>query len=618
MPSLRATSTAAPRRSRAWRASLAAALLLATTSPALRAQPVPTTPAHQAEPEAATGATAQALVTARRHMVVAAHPLAAAAGREMLRTGGSAIDAAIATLLVLGLVEPQSSGLGGGALLLHWDVRVRRLTSLDGRETAPAAARPDRFSRGGRPMPFDMAVRSGLSVGVPGLVHLMEEAHRRHGRLSWPVLFEPAVRIAQQGFAVSPRLAALLMAETPERFSPAARRHFFPDGRKPLAAGHLLRNPDYALTLRSLARDGAAAFHTGPIAEAIVAAVTTADQGPGDLTAADLAGYRTIERQPVCAPYRGHAVCGFGPPSSGGIAVGQALMLVEGFDLGRGSEAAMNAPALHLIGEALKLAFADRNWWVADPDYVAVPAGLLDPDYLSERRLLVSATSAIGRPYPGLPPGRRAALDVGDGQAEAAGTTHVSIVDGDGNAVSVTATIEGAFGSRLWAAGFLLNNQLTDFSPRPRDGEGRPVANRVEAGKRPRSSMSPTIVLDQTGEPVIVTGSPGGSRIIPYVVKTLVAMIDWELDAARAAALPNLAADGRRLVLEAPGATLRDMVSRPRAWLATLGSMVRLKALGQDVRLEPMTSGVHTVRRRPDRMLDGGADPRREGRAMGD
>lgn len=620
MPSPRATSTAAPRRRRArCIASLAAALVLAPWPPAaLRAQPAPPTPASQAEPEAATGTAARPLVTARRHLVVAAHPLAAAAGREMLRAGGSAMDAAVATLLVLGLVEPQSSGLGGGALLLHWDARTRHLTGLDGRETAPAGARPDRFIRGGRPMPFDAAARSGLSVGVPGLVRLMEEAHRRHGRLPWRALFEPALRLAEQGFAVSPRLSALLAAETPERFSPAARRHFFPDGRKPLGTGHLLRDPDYAATLRSLAGQGAEALHSGRIAAAIVAAVAAAQPTPGDLTAADLARYRTIEREPVCAPFRGRSVCGFGPPSSGGIAVGQALMLIEDFDLGRGPQAVMGAPALHLVGEALKLAFADRNWWVADPDHVPVPGGLLDPAYIAERRLLISATGTMQRPYPGMPPGRRAALLVGDGEAEAAGTTHVSIVDGDGSAVSVTATIEGAFGSRLRAAGFLLNNQLTDFSARPRDGEGRPIANRVEAGKRPRSSMSPTIVLDGSGEPVIVTGSPGGSRIIPYVVKTLVAMIDWELDPAAAAALPNMAVDGRRLVLEEPGASFRDMVSRPWASLATLGRMVRLKALGQEVRLEPMTSGVHTIRRRPDRMLEGGADPRREGRALGD
>lgn len=593
---------------------VSAGLVLPPTLPAA-AQPTPS----RSQPEAATGLAAKPLVVAERHMVVAASPLAAEAGREVLREGGSAADAVIATLLVLGIVEPQSSGLGGGGLIMHWDAASRGLSTFDGRETAPAAARPDRFLRDGQPLAFDVAVRSGLAVGVPGLARLLHALHGRHGRLPWPRLVEPALRLAETGFPMSPRLVGLLAGEGPARFSAAARRHYFDADGRPRAVGTRLANPELAVTLRRLAAEGPDALHTGPIAAEIVAAVTGAPFARGDMTLADLASFRVVERPPVCAPYRALSVCGFGPPSSGGIAVGQTLALLEGRDLGRGPAAAMNAPALHLVAEALKLAFADRNWWVADPDHIAVPSGLLDAAYLAERRLLLSPGRVMARPFPGLPPGRKAAsLNGGDETLEAAGTTHVSIVDGAGNAVSATSTIEGAFGSRLWAAGFLLNNQMTDFSFRPRDRDGRAIANRVEGGKRPRSSMSPTIVLDAGGRPVIVTGSPGGSRIIPYVVKGLVAMIDWELDPAAAAALPNLAVDGNRIVLEAQGSSLGDALARSRAWLATLDRMVALKALGQEVRLDAMTSGLHSIRRRPDGRLEGGADPRREGSALGD
>ena len=569
------------------------------------------------QPEAATGFVAKPLVVAERSMVVAAHPVAAEAGREILRAGGTAADAAIATLLVLGLVEPQSSGLGGGAFWLDWNAGSRRLTTWDGRETAPAAARPDRFLRNGRPMPFDRAVRSGLSVGTPGAVRLMEGVHGKHGALPWSRLFAPAIRVAMTGFAVSPRLHALLEAETASRFSDHARRYFFDANGRPWPVGHMLRNPQYAATLERIAREGPASFYTGAIAEEIVAAVARAQPDPGDLSVADLAGYRAIERPAVCAPYRGFDVCGMGPPSSGAITVGQALMLLDGFDLGRGA-ASVNPGTTHLIAEALKLGFADRDWYLADPDHVAPPTGLLDRAYMSERRRLISPTATMARPYPGIPPGVTA-LDLGtDETREIAGTTHVSIVDAQGNAVSVTATIEAGFGSRLWAAGFLLNNQMTDFSFRPVDANGRAIANRVGPGKRPRSSMSPTIVLDAAGAPIIVTGSPGGSRIIPYVVKTLVAMIDGERDAAAAAALPNMATQGRTLLLETPGTTVGEALVQPRRWYGTLHAMIGATALGQTVRLDAMTSGVHTIARRRDGRLEGGADPRREGVALAD
>ena len=601
------TAARAPRLSPRTLAALA--LLLATACS--------DTAPSRTQPEGATGTSAKAVVVAERSMVVAAHPVAAEVGREILRAGGTAADAAIATLLVLGLVEPQSSGLGGGAFLLDWNAGTRKLTTWDGRETAPSTARPDRFLRNGRPMPFDRAVRSGLSVGAPGAVRLMESVHGKHGALPWSRLFEPAIRVATAGFAVSPRLHALLAAETTPRFAEGARRYFFDANGRAWPVGYVLRNPQYAATLERIAREGAAAFYTGAIAEEIVAAVARAQPDPGDLSVADLAAYRVLERPAVCAPYRGLEVCGMGPPSSGAITVGQALMLLDGFDLGRGA-AAVNPGTTHLMAEALKLGFADRDWYLADPGHVAPPTGLLDRAYMNERRRLISPTATMARPYPGIPPGVTA-LELGtDETREMAGTTHVSIVDAQGNAVSVTATIEAGFGSRLWAAGFLLNNQMTDFSFRPVDADGRAIANRVGPGKRPRSSMSPTIVFDQAGAPLIVTGSPGGARIIPYVVKTLVAMIDGERDAAAAAALPNIATQGRTLVLESPGTTVGEALAQPRRWFGALHAMIGAKALGQTVRWDAMTSGVLTVARRRDGRLDGGADPRREGVALGD
>jgi len=556
--------------------------------------------------------------TAQRHMVVAANPYAAEAGREVLRAGGSAVDAAIAVQLVLGLVEPQSSGLGGGAFLLHWDAATRTLASYDGREAAPAAARPHRFLRNGRPLPFREAMRSGLAVGVPGVVRLLELAHRAHGRLPWSGLFAPAIRLAESGFRVSPRLHALLAMEGADAFSPAARAYFFDGERKAWPVGHVLRNPDYARTLRRLAADGPEAFYTGPIAEAIVAAVAGAARSPGDMTLDDLAAYAAKQRPVVCAPYRGSRICSMGPPSSGGIAVGQALMLLEGFDLGRSPSSALAPGAVHLAGEALRLAFADRNWHVADSDFVAVPAGLLAPAYIDERRRLIDPERTLKRTYPGLPPGAARLARGHDASAEAAGTSHIAIVDGTGNAVSMTATIEAGFGSGLFAAGFLLNNQMTDFSFRPLDGDGRPIANRVEGGKRPRSSMAPTIVLDAGGDPWIVAGSPGGGRIIPYVLKSLIALIDWKLDPQAAADLPNFASTSETLEIEAPPLSLENLVWRWREAAAAIRLAIGVRALGRPTRFDEMTSGSHIIVRRRDGILEGGADRRREGVVRGD
>lgn len=539
---------------------------------------------------------------ATRHMVAAAHPLAAEAGRAVLRRGGAAIDAAIAVQAVLGLIEPQSSGIGGGAFLLHWDAATRVLSAWDGRETAPRAAGPDLFLRpDGSPMGFHEAAVGGRAVGVPGVVAMLEAVHRRHGRLPWGDLFAPAVALAEEGFPVSPRLAAAIAADR-ERLArdPAARAYFFlPDG-SPLPAGHRLRNPAYAETLRAIARDGAAALREGPIADAILAAVRGASWNPGLLSLDDLRTYAPREREPVCILYRVWRVCGMGPPSSGGVAVGQILGLLAHTHLGtlnpRGADAA------HWLIEAGRLAFADRNLFLADSDFVRVPVrGLLDPAYLTVRAQAIDPARAAETVRPGNPPWREGGL-APDDTAREFGTSHLAIVDASGNAVAMTTTIEDAFGARVMAAGFLLNNQLTDFSFRP-EIDGRPVANRVEGGKRPRSSMAPTMVFDPQGELRVVLGSPGGARIIGYVAQTLVAILDWAMDSQAAIDLPRIVTVGQGAELEAGTEAER---------LAPL-----LEARGHRVTVRALASGLQAIVISA-RGLEGGADRRREGVALGD
>ncbi len=572
------------------RALAAAAVLLLAAC----ATPVPG-PTRDA-PEAASGWTARAPVTADRFMVVAAHPLAAEAGRAVLARGGAAIDAAIAVQAVLTLVEPQSSGLGGGAFLLHWDA-ARGAVAWDGRETAPAAATPDRFlGPDGAPLPFMDAVVGGLSVGVPGVLRMLEAAHAEHGRLLWAELFDPAIALAEEGFPVGPRLHALISADARLLDQPAARAYFAtPDGA-PLPVGHRLRNPALAETLRAVARHGADALHQGPLAEALVATVRTAES-PGDMTLADLRDYRPVRRQPVCAPYRVWTVCGMGPPSSGGIAVGQMLGMLQRFDL---PALAPDAPQVaHLLAEAGRLAFADRNAYVADADFVDVPVeGLLDAAYLAARSLHIDPARAASDAEPGQPVGM---VRLAEGAAwDRPSTSQVSIVDARGNAVSMTSSIESAFGSRLMVGGFLLNNQLTDFSFRPAVDD-RPVANRVEPGKRPRSSMSPTLVFGPDGRLEAVAGSPGGANIIGYVARALVGMLDHGLNPQAAASLPH--------------AVNRD---QPRTDAETPALAAALEARGHTVRVTDMTSGLHLITIAPNGRLTGGADPRREGVAMGE
>jgi gamma-glutamyltranspeptidase/glutathione hydrolase len=492
-------------------------------------------------------------------MVAAAHPQAVEAGYQVLKRGGSALDAAVAVQMVLGLVEPESSGIGGGAFLLHWNEKDKKLRSYDGRETAPAAARSDLFFDANRkPLEFRQAVESGRSVGVPGVLRMLELAHKRHGRLPWAELFEPAIALAEQGFTASPRLRMLMERE---RFQVA------------------LKNPQYAATLRTIAREGADAFYRGTLTADMVRAVRMHAK-PGAIAAQDFADYRAIERDPACATYRVWRICSMGPPSSGGVAVLQILGILERTHFARAP--AQSAQAVHDFAEAGRLAYADRAKYLGDPDFVSVPvAALLKPSYLAKRAKLIGEKSMRLAPA---------------GDPEAFGTSHVSIVDAGGNAIALTTTIEATFGSRILVRGFLLNNQLTDFDFTP----GSP--NEVAPRKRPRSSMAPTMVF--TGERLdLVIGSPGGPNIINYVAKALVGVLDWKLDLQSAVALPNFGSrNGPTLIERGSGYEKLD---------------ADLAARGHEVQLLELTSGLHGIERVPGGWR-GAADPRREGVAKGD
>jgi gamma-glutamyltranspeptidase/glutathione hydrolase len=564
--------------------------------------------AQNQAPELPSGWTPKKTVVSKHDMVAAANPLAVEAGFQILREGGSAVDAAVAVQMVLNLVEPQSSGIGGGAFMLFHNGRTRLLTAYDGREIAPAAAKPDRFlGPDGKPLQFYDAVVGGKSVGVPGTLRLLELAHRQYGRLPWAKLFEPAIELAQRGFAVSPRLHIAISGEkylVQER----ARAYFFNADGSPLAVGQTLKNPTFAATLTRIAAEGADAFYKGEIARDIVETVRAHPTNPGDMTEADLAAYRAKVREPVCGIYRAYKVCGMPLPSSGGMTVLQILGVLEPFDmraLGAGS-----LMSVHLFSEAGRLAYADRNQYFADPDFVTPPPGLIDPAYLRQRSALIKLDASMGRAKAGLPevvPDARrkaARVDFGaDNALEFPSTSHISIVDRYGNALAMTTTIEDAFGSRLMTkSGFLLNNELTDFSFAPVD-DGKPVANRVEAGKRPRSSMAPTVVYDAKGQVYIVAGSPGGSAIINYVAKTLVGMLDWSLDPQAAIDLPNVGSRNGPTELEKN--------------TAAVALEPKLKALGHETRVMEHTSGLQAIVRTRNGWI-GGADPRREGVAKGD
>jgi gamma-glutamyltranspeptidase/glutathione hydrolase len=552
--------------------------------------------AQALQPEGASGFTPQPAASGKDYMAVTANPHATEAAIEILQLGGNALDAAIAAQWVLNLVEPQSSGIGGGGFLLHWNATSRELNAWDGRETAPRNL-PGEFGRrsDGSPVPFLELLAGGQAVGVPGLVAMLEASHRRHGKLRWERLLAPAIRLAENGFAISPRLHTLLRDDPLLRQDPAARAMYFEADGQPLAVGSLLRNPELAAVLRRLAKEGSHALHRGLLAERIVAEV---GKRGGRLTLDDLRDYRPRQREAVCGTYRRWRICGMPPPSSGGITILQILGLVERSGLAPGHPG--RPEAIHDFSEAGRLAFADRARFLGDPEFVKVPTKqLLAPAYLDRRALLMNPGKAMGK----APPGELASVTrQADGDApELPATTHLSIVDQAGNAVALTSSIEAVFGSRIQVEGFLLNNQLTDFSLL-RESTGLPVANRAEAGKRPLSSMSPTLVFDASGRLLAVLGSPGGSRIINYVARTLLALLDGDMEVAAALQLGHVGNRNGDTEVEL------DRVD--------IGTRRQLEALGHRVRELDMTSGLHVIVRR-NGIWTGAADPRREGQARG-
>jgi gamma-glutamyltranspeptidase/glutathione hydrolase len=590
--------------------SLSSLILLAACAPVVP-QPTPV------QPELASEITAKPGWAYARQAVAAANPLATQAGQQILRAGGSAVDAAIAVQMVLGLVEPQSSGIGGGAFLMYFD--GQKVTAHDGRETAPASAKPSLFLQAnGQPLAYEDAVLSGRSVGVPGAVRMLEDAHRQHGVLPWARLFEQAIALAEQGFQVSPRLNSLLQADPHLRKDPLALRFFYDAQGQAWPPGHVLCNPEYAHVLRRISSQGSRALLEGPVAQAIVDR-TALPPHPGSLSLQDLRNYQSRDRQALCFDHtvlkRAYQLCGFPPPSSGHLAIGQILGLL-GNTLAQGSEFANGLPApdfVHRYTQASQLAFADRAQYVADPDFVLPPAGdwgsLLAPDYLRERSQLIGAQS-MRKVQAGQPGGVKSSYAPMPTQNEY-GTSHISVVDAQGRVVAMTTTVEAAFGSRRMVTtdasrpgGFLLNNQLTDFSFMPADAQGQPIANRVEPGKRPRSAMSPTLVFDKTTGQVLMTGgSPGGALIIHFTAKLLVGTLHWQLTTQEAINLPNFGALN--------GPTLLETKRFPALTLQAL------KARGHEVMEIDMTSGLQAIEKTPQGWF-GGADPRREGIVLGD
>ena len=605
-------------------AALLAAVLIACGTP----NPVST--AATAQPEGSSGYTAKPGWATTKFAVAAANPLATDAGYQILKAGGSAIDAAIAVQMVLTLVEPQSSGIGGGAFLLHSNGRA--IEAFDGRETAPAAVDEKLFiGADGKPMAFYDGVVGGRSVGTPGTVKMLELAHRQYGKLPWVQLFAPAIQLADNGFKVSTRLNTLLKDEKYLKNDRIAAAYFYKADGTPIDVGSTLRNPALADVLRQIASKGSNALLTGPVAQAIVTKVQSHPGNPGKLALSDLANYQAKKRDPICSDYsasgKAYRLCGMPPPSSGAIAIGQILGILNNTPAatlslvtGMGGVAGTVAPTpsadwLHLYTEASRLAFADRSQYLGDPDFVQSPAGswmsLLDPGYLSERAKLIQVTGpSMKMAKPGVPGVVKTAYAPMPDQPEY-GTSHISIVDSFGNAIAMTTTIEDQFGSRLMtdgdtgkAGGFLLNNELTDFSFSPTDADGKPVANRVQAGKRPRSSMAPTLVFDKTtGEIVMSGGSPGGALIIHFTAKTLYGVLNWGMNVQQAINLPNFGS------LNGP-----TLLEEKRFPVATVEA---LRARGHEVHEQDMTSGLQGIQRTAAGFF-GGADPRREGIVMGD
>ncbi|SBS33285.1 Gamma-glutamyltranspeptidase precursor [Marinomonas aquimarina] len=541
------------------------------------------------------------LVEAKQFMVAAANPKAVEAGYAILKQGGSVMDAYVAVQSALGLVEPQSSGLGGGAFAVYYDAQQKKLTTFDARETAPQAATPELFQhQDGTPYQFYDAVIGGRSVGTPGTVALMETLHKTNGKLPWTRLFQSAIELANHGFAISPRMAGAI-ANSKESLAryPDTAAYFLDAKGAPRAAGFVLKNPAYARTLTRIAQSGAEAFYHGAIAEDIVHAVRSVSDNPGVLSLSDFMLYKVKEREATCLPYEQYAICGMGPPSSGALTVGQILGMTKHFDL---SAMGPTSPkAWQIIGDASRLAFADRGRYIADTDYVPMPEGLLEDDYLAARATLITPGKALTSVSAGEPRWEQAIALADDQAIEFPSTSHISIVDAEGNALSVTTTIENGFGSRVMSNGFLLNNELTDFSFAAHRN-GYPIANRLEPGKRPRSSMAPTIVM-KDGKPYMVVGSPGGSRIIGYVSKALIAHLEWGMDMQQAISLPNMLNRFGTYDVE-KGTSAEALVPA-------------LEAMGYKVSVTNLNSGLQGILIE-DGKLYGGADPRREGMVLGD
>ncbi|MYL24588.1 gamma-glutamyltransferase [Halomonas alkaliantarctica] len=567
-------------------------------------------------PEIASGFEEKPGWEAEAFAVAAANPLAADAGYQVLKAGGNAIDAAVAVQMVLTLVEPQSSGIGGGSFLMHFD--GTDVQAFDGREKAPAAVDETLFlDEEGEPLAFMEAVASGLSVGVPGTLKMLEMAHDEHGALEWDALFTPAITLAEEGFEVSPRLHESLASDDALRKDPQAQAFYYQDKDSALPVGTVLKNPALAEVLRQIAKEGSDAFYAGTVAEDVVERVSSHRERPGKLSLEDMAAYDALERAPLCTPWRQWEVCGFPPPSSGHLTIMQILGMLDHQPMQEAplDNGAPSAGWLHQFLEVSRLAFADRNRYIADPAFVEAPGGewdsMLAPEYLAKRAALVASNESMGgSAEPGHPGELVTSWAVAPSQPEY-GTSHISIVDADGQAVAMTSSIEQAFGSRILtdggtglAGGYLLNNQLTDFSFVP-EVEGEPVANRVEAGKRPRSSMSPTLIFERDSGALLGSlGSPGGAAIIHYTARTLVALRDWGLNAQEALTLPHAITLGEGVFVE------KDRFPDP-----TLNT---LEAYGHDVNERELTSGLQVIMRQEDGSLFGGADPRREGVVMGD
>ena len=548
------------------------------------------------EPEAATGLAKNRAVYGKKFMVSAANPYASKAGYSMLEQGGSAVDAAIATELVLTLVEPQSSGIGGGTFMLHWDNKHHKMVAFDGRETAPEKATSSLFLKAnGKPLKWIDAVVGGRSVGVPGLLATFKKAHDQYGKLPWATLFEPAIKLAEQGFVVSPRLEKLLgMNFNPGIHKlPEINHYLFPNG-KSLKSGDVLVNKKLANVYRSIAKDGINVFYKGWLAKKIVAKVQHSAIAPGLLSMQDMAAYSVPQRKPVCAKYRSYNLCGMPPSSSGGVAVIQILKQLEPFNLSQYLPNSLEA--LHLFTQSSRLAFADRDRYLADTDFVSVPmTGLIADNYLAKRAKLIKVNSDMGKAFAGLPEGALAQAD--DNAIERPSTSHISIIDADGNAISMTSSIENGFGSALMVEGFILNNQLTDFSLDPKRN-GKCVANRVEANKRPRSSMAPMMVFNEDNSLKLLVGSPGGSRIIDYVAQTIIGVLDWHLDPQQAINLPKV--------------TNRNYITTLEKGTSVEALKVPLEAKGHHVQIRDLNSGIHAIEVTKKGLI-GGADPRREG-----